>query len=56
MACVEEIIPQADIVHDKFHVAKYLNKAVDDVRKQEVKENEVLKNIPILASILLLRG
>ena len=28
-------IPQADIVHDRFHVAKYLGKAVDTVRKQE---------------------
>jgi transposase len=27
--------PQAQIVHDKFHVAKYLNKAVDEVRRKE---------------------
>lgn len=27
--------PQAEIVHDKFHVAKYLNEAVDEVRRQE---------------------
>ena len=44
MLSVEEIIPQADIVHDKFHVAKYLNKAVDQVRKLEVKKQEILKN------------
>jgi len=30
--------PQAELVHDKFHVAKYLGKAVDDVRKQENRE------------------
>ncbi|MEZ5940374.1 MAG: ISL3 family transposase [Planctomycetaceae bacterium] len=29
--------PQADIVHDKFHVAKHLNEAVDKVRRQEHK-------------------
>jgi transposase len=30
--------PQAEIVHDKFHVAKYLNEAVDKVRRAEHKE------------------
>lgn len=30
--------PQADIVHDKFHVASYLGKAVDGVRKKEHRE------------------
>jgi len=44
MSAVEEIMPQANIAHDKFHTAKYLNKGVDDVRKQEVKEQEILKN------------
>ena len=32
---IEEVLPNADIVHDKFHLAGYLNKAVDTVRKQE---------------------
>jgi transposase len=27
--------PQADIVHDRFHVVKHLNEAVDTVRKRE---------------------
>lgn len=31
-------LPQADIVHDKFHVAKYLNEAVDRVRRTEHKK------------------
>lgn len=44
MKAVEEVIPNANIIHDKFHTAKYLNKAVDDVRKEEVKKQEVLKN------------
>ena len=48
MSSVEEIIPQADIVHDKFHIAKYLNKAVDDVRKQEIKGQEILKKTKYL--------
>ncbi len=30
--------PNADIVHDKFHVSKYLGEAVDKVRRQEHKE------------------
>jgi transposase len=29
--------PAAELVHDKFHVAKYLNEAVDPVRRQENK-------------------
>jgi transposase len=35
MSAAKACLPQADIVHDKFHVAKYLNDAVDTVRKQE---------------------
>ena len=31
-------VPQADLVHDKFHVAKHLNEAVDTVRRQKHKE------------------
>lgn len=34
---VEELLPEADIVHDKFHIAKYLGEAVDKVRKSEHK-------------------
>jgi len=33
----KEVVPQADIVHDKYHVAGYLGKAVDSVRKSENK-------------------
>ena len=35
---VREQVPDADVVHDKFHVSKYLNEAVDKVRRQEHKE------------------
>jgi transposase len=30
-------VPDADIVHDKFHISKQLNEAVDKVRRQEHK-------------------
>jgi transposase len=39
-AAIISTIPGAEIVHDKFHVVKYLNKAIDTVRK---KENKSLK-------------
>ena len=32
---VQRLLPNADIVHDKFHIAKYLGEAVDKVRKIE---------------------
>ena len=35
---VQALLPEADIVHDKFHIAKYLGEAVDAVRKAENKE------------------
>ena len=34
----EQIIPQADIVHDRFHLSKYLNNAVDITRRAENKQ------------------
>jgi len=30
-------VPEADIVHDRFHISKHLNEAVDKVRRQEHK-------------------
>lgn len=35
---IQKQVPEADIVHDKFHVSKYLGEAVDKVRRQEHKE------------------
>tara|TARA_Y100000294_G_scaffold173578_1_gene190016 strand:+ start:275 stop:1402 length:1128 start_codon:yes stop_codon:yes gene_type:complete len=32
---VEQRLPRVDIVHDTFHIAKYLGEAVDKVRKKE---------------------
>lgn len=40
---VKENLPNAEITFDKFHILKVLNEAVDLVRKQEVKEYEILK-------------
>lgn len=37
MTASREILPQADIVHDKYHIVGYLGKAVDQVRKLENK-------------------
>jgi transposase len=34
---IQKQVPAADIVHDKFHVSKYLGEAVDKVRRQEHK-------------------
>lgn len=41
---VTQELPEAEITFDKFHVIKLLNEGVDDVRREEVKENEILKN------------
>ena len=38
MSAAKRLLDNAEIVHDKFHVAKYLNEAVDAVRKQEHRE------------------
>ncbi len=35
---IQQQVPEADIVHDKFHVSQYLGEAVDKVRRQEHKE------------------
>jgi transposase len=40
----KENCPQAEIVHDKFHLVSYLNKCLDQVRRREVKDNEALNN------------
>ena len=41
---VEEVLPQAKVVADRFHVAKLYRSAVDELRKVEMKElKKVLK-------------
>jgi transposase len=41
---ITENLPNAEIVFDKFHIVKLLNEAVDKVRKEEVKNNPLLKD------------
>ena len=38
MQAVNAKLPSADIVHDRFHVAKYLNTAVDNTRRSECRK------------------
>lgn len=44
MAMAKEELPRAEIVHDKFHLIKYLNEAIDKVRRREVKKHTQLKH------------
>lgn len=37
-------LPQAKVCHDHYHLITYLNKAVDEVRRREVKTKTELKN------------
>jgi len=43
ISVVSELMPNSDIVHDKFHIIKYLKEAVDKHRKNEVKREPLLK-------------
>lgn len=38
LASTRKQAPKAEIVHDKFHVSKHLNEAVDQVRRRENKD------------------
>lgn len=40
---VKENLPNATITFDKFHILKIINEAVDEVRRQESRINEILK-------------
>ncbi len=40
---VKENLPEAEITFDKFHIVKIINEAVNSVRKQELKTNNLLK-------------
>lgn len=43
MNVAKDKLPNADVLHDRFHLVKYLNDAVDKVRRREVKKHEELK-------------
>jgi len=42
ISAIREHLPHADIVHDKFHIAKHLNEAVDKTRRK--KHRRMLKS------------
>ncbi len=44
ISTVSAFLPNVKIVHDRFHLIKYLNDAIDKVRKREVKIHEELKH------------
>ena len=50
ISAVTTCLPQADIVHDRFHVSKYLGKAVDTVRKQEHSRLSKVGTSPLTGS------
>jgi len=37
MSAARAVLPKADVVHDRFHIAQYLNAAVDNTRRAEHK-------------------
>lgn len=39
MQSAERKVPNAELVHGKLHLAKYLNEAIDKVRRREVLKN-----------------
>lgn len=41
---VKSIMPDAEVVHDKFHLIKYLNNAIDHTRRRKIKKHDLLKN------------
>jgi transposase len=47
MSAVRELTGDAEIVHDKFHVSKYLNEAVDKVRRAEHKRMRAQGESPL---------
>lgn len=40
---VQELFPKARLIHDRFHLIRYLNKGIDQVRRREVKQHKELK-------------
>ena len=43
MNTAKKLLSSSKIIHDRFHLVKYLNEAIDKVRKREVKQHEELK-------------
>jgi len=47
---VNRLLPDADIVHDHFHVSKYLNESVDKVRRQESRNLNAIGDKTLIGS------
>jgi len=45
IGAAEEMLPRAAIVFDRFHIKKYLNEAVDKVRRQEHRQLSAAGNL-----------
>lgn len=43
IGAVREALPSATLIHDRFHLIQYLNKAINRVRRREVKSHPELK-------------
>ena len=50
MSAVEEVLPSADIVFDRFHVKKHLGEAVDKIRRKEHRELSAAGNLILKGS------
>ena len=50
IGAVEEVLPSADIVFDRFHVKKHLGEAVDKIRRQEHRELSAAGNLILKGS------
>ncbi len=44
ISCATKRFPHATLIHDRFHLIQYLNKAIDQVRRREVKQHDELKH------------
>ena len=40
---IKKYLPNSEITFDKFHIMKIINKGVNEVRKEEVQEQDILK-------------
>jgi transposase len=49
-AGAEAKMPHAEIVHDRFHIAKHLNEAVDKVRRDEHRKLQAREKRPLQAA------
>lgn len=45
---IREVLPNARITFDRFHIIKKINKQIDEVRKEESETNTALKNTKYL--------